>query len=108
MREVADAVRGMPAMDAQKHLGIMAKNAAKPLSGVIKSAIANAKEKNAKEDMLTLHTVEVMEGPVMKRWRAVSRGRAHGYKKRMSHVRIVLSDEAKETKEDKQTKGSKE
>jgi hypothetical protein len=29
---------------------------------------------------------------MMKRFRAVSRGVAHGYKKRMTHVRIIVTD----------------
>jgi ribosomal protein L22 len=31
----------------------------------------------------------------MKRFNAVSRGQAHAFKKRMTHIRIVLTDEKK-------------
>jgi ribosomal protein L22 len=34
----------------------------------------------------------VEEGPRLKRWMAVSRGSAHPIQRRLSHVRIVLSD----------------
>ena len=35
----------------------------------------------------------VEEGPALKRFRPCARGSAHPYKKRMSHLRITLSDE---------------
>jgi large subunit ribosomal protein L22 len=73
-------------------LSQMPKRAAKPLAVVIASAVANAKQRNAKEGDLRFKTIEVMEGPMLKRWRAVSRGRAHPYTKRMTHIRIVLTD----------------
>ena len=33
-----------------------------------------------------------MGGPAIKRFNAVSRGQAHAYKKRMTHIRIILTD----------------
>ena len=50
-------------------------------------------KKNVAVDALSFKIIEVMGGPSMKRWHAVSRGQAHSYKKRMTHVRIVLTDE---------------
>ena len=96
LRLVADTVRGLPAKKALSVLSQMPKYAAKPLAKVIASAVANAKQRDAKEDTLQCTTIEVMEGPMLKRWRAVSRGRVHPYAKRMTHVRIVLTDEKKE------------
>ncbi len=37
--------------------------------------------------------MEVMEGPALKRLKPSTRGRAHPYKKRSSHIRIILSDD---------------
>ena len=92
LRLVADSVRGLSPIQAVSQLSVTPKHAAKPLASVIQSALANAKEKHAIEEDLILGTVDVQEGPVMKRWRAVSRGRAHGYKKRMSHIKVVLKE----------------
>lgn len=91
MRLVADSIRTLTPQDALAQLSIMPKAAAEPLANVIASSVANAKQKNA--DVATLHfkTIEVMGGPAMKRWHAVSRGNAHAYKKRMTHIRIVLT-----------------
>jgi len=101
IRLVADALRQLTPETALAQLANMPKRAAVPLGDVIRSAMANAKQKNANESTLRFLTIEVMGGPVMKRWRAVSRGMAHGYKKRMTHIRVILTDEGKhnETKE---------
>ena len=52
--------------------------------------------KNAQVGPLMILTLEVDGGPAMKRWHAVSKGSAHAYKKRMSHVNITLSEVSKE------------
>lgn len=93
MRLVADSVRKLLPSDALAQLSIMPRGAAEPLTSVIASAISNAKQKSA--DVATLHfkNIEVMGGPAMKRWHAVSRGNAHAYKKRMTHIRIILADD---------------
>lgn len=93
LRLVADSIRKLSPADALVRLRLMPKQATKPMIQVIQSAIANAKEKQAKVEALRFKTIEVMGGPVMKRWRAVSRGQAHSYKKRMTHVRVVLTGE---------------
>lgn len=92
VRLVADAVRRLTPSAAIAALSQMTKSAAKPLSKTIASAIANAKQKGVAEDALRFKTIEVMGGPAMKRFQAVSRGQAHSYKKRMTHIRIIVED----------------
>lgn len=93
LRLVADSIRKLSPADAIVRLRVMPKQATQPLSRVVTSALANAKQKQAKAEALRFKTIEVMGGPVMKRWHAVSRGQSHPYKKRMTHVRVVLTDE---------------
>jgi large subunit ribosomal protein L22 len=93
VRLVADSVRKLKPSAAVAQLALAPKAAARPLSGVIASAMANAKAKGIKEEMLQFKTIEIMGGPAMKRWHAVSRGSAHAFKKRMTHIRVILSDE---------------
>ena len=93
LRLIVDAIAKLTPVAALAQLGQMPKQAAEPLTKVISSAIANAKMRQVAEESLLFKKIEVMGGPVMKRWHAVSRGQAHGYKKRMTHVRVVLSDE---------------
>lgn len=93
LRLVADAVKSLPPEGAISTLARAGYRAGGPLADAIGSALANAKVKGAKAGDLRLKTLEINGGPVMKRWRAVSRGQAHGYKKRMAHIRVVLTDE---------------
>jgi large subunit ribosomal protein L22 len=104
VRLVADAVRRMTPVAALAALSQMTKSAAVPLSKTIASAIANATVKGAVEDTLRFKTIEVMGGPAMKRWQAVSRGQAHAFKKRMTHIRIIVVDKAAEKGETHGTK----
>ncbi len=92
LRLVADSVRKLQLSDALVKLSVMSKDAAEPLVKVIKSAIANAKGKQANVDNLQFKAIEIMGGSVMKRWHAVSKGQAHPYKKRLSHARVILTD----------------
>jgi large subunit ribosomal protein L22 len=92
VRLVADAIRKLSPVLAVSTLERMPKDAAKPVGAVIASALANAKQKGVDVSTLTFKTIEVMGGPAMKRFRPASRGVAHSYKKRMTHVRIILTD----------------
>ena len=92
MRLIADAIRPLSPLTALTQLTSMPKRAAGPMSDVLASVLANAKAKDVKPEDLCFKTIEVMGGPVLKRWHAVSRGMAHAYKKRMTHVRIILTD----------------
>lgn len=93
LRLVADSIRSLAPTEAVIHLERMMKQSAEPLADVIKSALANVKQKQAVTDTVRFKTIEIMGGPSMKRWRAVSRGQAHAYKKRMTHIRVILTDE---------------
>ncbi|MEN9407243.1 MAG: hypothetical protein RLZZ455_459 [Candidatus Parcubacteria bacterium] len=91
VRLVADAIRKLSLGDALELLSLAPKRSARPLTKVIQSAIANAVNNNhLAQDALRLKAVDVMEGPVMKRFHASTRGRIHPYKKQTSHIRIVL------------------
>ena len=93
VRIIADAIRKLSAQEALVQLDQMPKSGARPMAEVIASAVANATQKQAKPELLVFKRIEVMGGPVMKRWHAASKGRAHPFKKRMTHICIVLTDE---------------
>lgn len=88
---VAKAIRGLSPQVALERLKFLGKSGAGPMIKALKSALANA-QNNAKlkaED-LKIKKLEILPGPSFKRWRPVSRGRAHPYKRKTSHIRIVL------------------
>jgi large subunit ribosomal protein L22 len=90
IRVVADVARGMKPRDAIERLPFLGKKAGEPIIGVLKAALANAKVKGLDEQSLVIKELMVGEGPRLKRGRPVSRGRWHPYKRRMSHIRVVL------------------
>lgn len=95
LRVVAAMVSDLSPTRAVEVLPHVGKRAAEPLAKVIRSAIANAKVKGIREEMLAFKEIQINEGPRLKRGRAASRGRWHPRKRRMSHILVVL-----ETKEE--------
>lgn len=93
IRLIADAVRQLPVDDALAMLEILNKRAALPLAKTLKSALSNAVH-NAKleKDQLVIGSIEVTEGPFLKRFHPSTRGRIHPYKKRSSHIRVTLRE----------------
>ena len=90
---VADMVRSMEPKKALDILQFSPKTAAKDLTSAIKASLASAKQAGMKEDKVTFQKIEVNEGPKMRRIRAGARGRAKPYRRKMSHIKIVLADE---------------
>ncbi|MCE7936633.1 50S ribosomal protein L22 [Candidatus Saccharibacteria bacterium CPR2] len=88
---VADLVRGRSVKDALVILEHTPRRAAIPVSKAIASAKANA-QNNLKlsEDSLVLSEITVSHGARMKRYRPAAHGRALPYKKRSSHIKVVL------------------
>jgi large subunit ribosomal protein L22 len=109
LRLIGDVIYGLDADTAVIQLKQMVKTAAEPMLKVLQSAIANAKQKDIKSDNLKIKFVEVMGGPGMKRWHAVSRGSGHAYKKKMTHVRIILTEKVNQAvkSQKKEEKGQK-
>ena len=96
---VAALVRGRGVDDALVILSHTPKRAAKPLAKLIATARANAINNHGlKTDGLKIETISVTAGPRLKRYRPVSRGRAHPFQKRTSHVFITITGEIKPTK----------
>jgi len=94
-RLVAKAVSGRMVEDALAELKFAPKRAARILSKLLSSAVANATQ-NANLDVDTLYvkSIRVDEGPTFKRWRARAMGRATRIFKRTSHITVVLDERA--------------
>jgi large subunit ribosomal protein L22 len=92
-RIVADAVVGLRVSEALAQLEFSPRHAAADVAKVIKSAAANAEHNyNLSRDDLVVKQLLVDEGPTMKRFRPVSRGMAHQYFHRTSHITAVVED----------------
>jgi len=98
IRLVADMVRRMNPLKALDALHFTPNYAATDLTKAIQTALASAKQKGLNETQIVFKSVEINEGPVMKRYRPASKGRALPFKRRMSHIKIVLTDNKEEKK----------
>jgi large subunit ribosomal protein L22 len=88
---VADVIRNKKVEQARNTLSLIRKRPALVLIKLLKSAVANAvNNAHQNKDLLFIKRIEVTEGPFLKRFRASTRGRTHPYKKRSSHIKIVL------------------
>src|SRR3989344_1245933 len=94
VRLIADSIRKIDSIDKSLiTLPLLKKRAANPIEKTLKSAVANAINRGAKKEDLFIKSIEIMEGPALKRFRQSTRGRTHPNKKRSSHIKIVLTDD---------------
>ena len=99
VRKTLDSVRGMSVNDAINYLHFSPEKAAKVIEKTIRSAVSNLLNKNENagvdEDSLKLKEAYVDGGPVMKRFRAASMGRASRLRRPSSHLTVVVKSEKK-------------
>jgi len=95
-RLVVDLIRGQQAGLAITTLRATNKRIAPTVEKVLKSAIANARNKSEDVDVDELFVSEayVNEGPRMKRIRPAPMGRAYRYQRRMSHIVVTVADKS--------------
>lgn len=108
VRPIVDVARTLSPAKAIEVLPFTGKKVAEPIVKVIKTAIANASQKGVSPDNLKFKEIRVSEGPRLKRGRAVSRGRWHPFKRRMSHIRVVLESIEKKPAVQKEEEKGKE
>jgi len=92
-RQVVDLIRGKLALEAVSILSFTVNKSARPVLKLLESAIATAKNDfNLDEKKLFVSKITSDEGPKLKRWHPMSRGRAYPIMKRSSHIVLVLSE----------------
>lgn len=93
VREVARTIQGRKAPEAVEYLALIPRKSARLLVKTLKSAIANAENNaNVSADSLIVKSAVIEMGPVLKRFKAGARGSAMPRRKKMSHLRVILSD----------------
>jgi large subunit ribosomal protein L22 len=95
-RLVVDLIRGKNAGQAINILRFAKKRASHEIEKVLRSAIANAEQKSEHLDVdrLFVSRAYVNEGPRTKRIRPAPMGRAYRYQRRMSHITVVVEEQA--------------
>ena len=94
LQRVANVVRGKSANTALFILKRLPHKGAKIIYEVLHSAVANAKHNHELENVaLKLTTLQINEGPRLKRFQPKGRGRIYQILKRTSHVTVGLKAE---------------
>jgi large subunit ribosomal protein L22 len=98
-RLLANEIRGKGVEDAITILDLSDKRFAKTLAKLVRSAVANAEEKNNRDragidiDNLVVSKITVDQGSSMWRIRARAQGRAAWIQHRTSHIQVVLNED---------------
>ncbi|HQI80934.1 MAG TPA: 50S ribosomal protein L22 [Deltaproteobacteria bacterium] len=92
-RLLADQVRSKQIADALRMLNLLGTKRARIIAKLLNSAVANAMQTGMVDvDNLYVKSIQVDEGPMMKRWRPRAQGRANRILKRTSHIAVVLEE----------------
>ncbi|NLB82957.1 MAG: 50S ribosomal protein L22 [Synergistaceae bacterium] len=93
VRRVLALIRGKKVGEAAVALRYSQQRSAKIVGKVLQSAVANAEHNFGLDtDKLRIIKATADQGPVMKRFRPVSMGRAHPYRHRTSHVTVIVAE----------------
>ena len=90
---VCDLIRGKSVAQANAILMGTPKAASELLLKLLKSAASNAENNHQMDpEKLYVSKVYAAPGPILKRMRPVSKGRAYRINKRTSHITLVVSE----------------
>ena len=97
MRKTLGVIKGLDVGNAINHLHFSSEKAANVIEKTLRSAVSNLMQQNEETkldpEVLKIKEAFVNGGPVMKRFRAASMGRASRLRRPTSHLTIVVSDE---------------
>ena len=95
VRKVLNAVRGANVGTAINYLHFSSEKASLAIEKTIRSAVANLMQNDEANDidpdLIKIKEAYVNQGPVMKRFRAASMGRASKLRRPTSHLTIILT-----------------
>lgn len=91
LRPLVDVVRGKNVMYALNWLMTYPVNRTMPIKKLIESAAANARSlQNVEPSQLRVKDIRVDGGPIFRYFKPGAMGRANIYRKRLSHMSVVL------------------
>ncbi len=90
VRLVIDLIRGKDVSSSLVTLTHVNKGPSTYVAKVLNSAISNAKQKGLSEEQLYISKITADQGPMWKRFRAASFGRAAPILKRTTHLKVEL------------------
>jgi large subunit ribosomal protein L22 len=91
LRPIADVIRGKPVTYALYWLATYPVKRALPIEKALKSAIANAQSaRGIAPAELFIKEIRIDQGPIHRYFKPGAMGRANPYRKRLSHMKIIL------------------
>ncbi len=99
VRLVADLLKGKRVADGFVQLSALPKRATGPITKLLSSAVANAKQAGVAEENLMIQNITVDKGIVLKRSMPRARGSASRINKRTSHIMLTLIEIGADKKE---------
>ena len=91
--EVTRVIQGRTAGEALQLLKFIPRKSASLVRETLASAVANAEHNyNLPGENMVIKLAVAEMGPAFRRFRPASRGSAHPYRKRTSHIRIILAE----------------
>jgi large subunit ribosomal protein L22 len=101
-KPVIDMIRGQQVPLALAMLKHTPRHAARVVEKLLRSAVANAEQKEMGDsESMVISKAFVNNGPIFKRFRARSMGRANAIQKRTSHITVVVAAQALAAKRSK-------
>ncbi len=94
VRLVTDLIKGRKVPAALAALRFLPKRAAEPVTKLLKSAVASAKEQGENPDELTVQSIIVESAGMTKRYMPRAFGRAAPIRRRKSRVKVFLAPKA--------------
>ena len=96
VRLIVRNLNGLSVNEAEAQLLFNKKRASQPLLKLLRSAMANAKNKGHTDiDRLYISSIRVDQGPVLKRWLPRAMGRVTPLQKKSSHIYLELKELSK-------------
>jgi len=93
VRLAANLIKGLTYEQAAVQLQFLKKAASLPLLKLLKSAMHNAEENHElKRSNLRVKSIQVDEGPALKRWMPRAMGRATPLRKMSCHITLVMEE----------------
>ena len=94
-RAIAGLLRGLSVNEAEAQLVMQNRRPAKPILKLLRSAVVGAvRNLHSSPDKLYIESIYVNQGPMLKRVLPRAKGVANPIQKKMSHVTIVLAENA--------------
>lgn len=92
VRLVVNTLKGLSTQEAEAQLLFRTQRSAKELLKLLRSAVANAKNRKFNPDQLFIKNIIVNQGPMLKRFMPRAMGRAAAIQKKTSHITLVLEE----------------